>query len=159
LCPADYGRDATTRAGHQTFAATRPTGRGGMQGAESEFRIGSRAILIRVEDTLTKLYPPYRAAPFRAGRGLLETRPPEVWWPFLFSGGLSGCRACRCDDGHSALDCLVFCCECTVVPGGAVHDFPPNLGPADWRPSFFTGVCLTSLAWRSRELLPKDIKQ
>ena len=48
LYQADYGRDATTKAGHQAFAATRPAGRSGMQGAKSEFRNGWRATLVRV---------------------------------------------------------------------------------------------------------------
>ena len=55
LYPADYGRDAPTAAGHQAFAAARPAGRGGMQGAESEFRNGWQATLIRDEDTTMKI--------------------------------------------------------------------------------------------------------
>src|SRR5437762_2971294 len=39
LYSADY-RDAATEARHEGLAANRPGGRGGMQGAESEFRKG-----------------------------------------------------------------------------------------------------------------------
>ena len=56
LYPADCGRHAATGAGHQAFAAIRSAGCSGMQGAESEFRNGSRAILIRVEDTMMKIF-------------------------------------------------------------------------------------------------------
>ena len=38
--------NATTEAGQQAVTATRPAGRGGMQGAESQFRNGWRATLI-----------------------------------------------------------------------------------------------------------------
>jgi len=52
LYPADYGRDATTEGGRQAFAATRPAARGGMQGAESQFRNGWRATLILQDSTV-----------------------------------------------------------------------------------------------------------
>ena len=52
LYPADYGWDATTEAGQPAFAATRPAGRGGMQGAESEFWNGWRATLILQDSTV-----------------------------------------------------------------------------------------------------------
>jgi hypothetical protein len=52
LYPADYGRDATTEAGQQAFAATRPSGRGGMQGTKSRFRNGWRATLILQDSTV-----------------------------------------------------------------------------------------------------------
>ena len=60
------------------------------------------------------------------------------------AGKLSGFRAC-CDDGHSTLQELLLCYECTVVLGGAFHDFPPNLGPLNWRPSFFYSVASSPL--------------
>jgi hypothetical protein len=52
LYPADYGRDATTEGGQRAFAATRPAARGGMQGAESQFRNGWRATLILQDSTV-----------------------------------------------------------------------------------------------------------
>lgn len=55
LYSADYGGDAATEPGRKALAAIRSAGRVGMQGAESEFRNGSRAILIRVEGTMMKI--------------------------------------------------------------------------------------------------------
>jgi hypothetical protein len=42
LYPTHYRRYATTTAGHQGFAANRPTGRDGVQAAKSELRKGRR---------------------------------------------------------------------------------------------------------------------
>jgi hypothetical protein len=72
LYPADYGRDATTEAGQQAFATTRPSGRGGMQGAKSRFRNGWRATLILRDSTVENST--------RDGPSLGRTRGPyEIW--------------------------------------------------------------------------------
>lgn len=53
---ADYGRNATTEAGHQAVAVTRTSGHSGVQGAKSEFWNGRRPNRsIFVEDAMTKI--------------------------------------------------------------------------------------------------------
>jgi hypothetical protein len=76
LYPADYGRDATTEAGQPAIAGTRPAGRGGMQGAESEFWNGWRATLILQDGTVKKLLN--RAKWQGGGRGANSDREQAV---------------------------------------------------------------------------------